>query len=190
MLHTTFALLRQADACTEGYRKAHKALHPRYGEGPIPLTAILESNGCADALWCLRAILPKEVGLRDRLARLLACDYAEHVAHLWVAPPGVTWQPADTITVARRYAWGLATKEELLAAWIAAWDAAWITAWDAARDTAWIAARDAARATVWTAAWAAAWTAAWDAARDAAETQWQANRFLAVLDALTLEARP
>ena len=77
----------------------------------------------------------------------------------------------NTCDVAERYANGQATKQELTAAWAAAWaaarDAAWADAWAAARD----AARDAARADAWDAAWAAArdaaWDAAWDAARDA-----------------------
>ena len=59
------------------------------------------------------------------------------------------------LDVAERFANGQASRDEL--------DAARIAAWDAARDAARIAARDAARD-----AWAAAWAAAWDAARDAA----------------------
>ena len=59
-----------------------------------------------------------------RTARLLAADCAEHVAHLWVAPEGVTWVLADTISVVRRYAEGDATREELDAAYSAAYSAA------------------------------------------------------------------
>lgn len=60
----------------------------------------------------------------SRELRLLAARYAEDVAPLWVAPRGVSWTPADTISVARRYALGQATEEELAAAWNAARDAA------------------------------------------------------------------
>jgi hypothetical protein len=60
------------------------------------------------------------------------------------------------IRVARLYAEGKATKDELAAAWDAAWAAARAAAWDAARDAAWDAARAAARASARDAAWAAA----------------------------------
>ncbi len=106
----------------------------------------------------------------DRTQRLFACDCAEHVAPLHMAELG-KWQPMDAISVARRYANGQATDEELDAAWAAAraardtCDAARAAA-RAARDT-WDAARDAARAAAW-------------AARDArdAETKWQLERLM------------
>ncbi|MBI4203214.1 MAG: hypothetical protein HY532_08910, partial [Chloroflexi bacterium] len=147
LLHTTFGLLRKHKADPDSYKQAHKALYPVYGNEPIPLTAILDSNGLPDALWCLQAVLPEEQELATRLGRLLACDYAEHVAHLWVAPRGVTWQPGDTIAVARRYAWGRATANELGAAEARAWAAA--AAWAAAEQRA--AAAWAARAAAWSA---------------------------------------
>ena len=113
----------------------------------------------------------------DRTARLFAADCAEHVAHLWKAPAGVTWKPADTIEVVRRFAHGEATQGELDAARGAARDAAWTAeevgeeaagaeAGAAAEEAAW-AARGAARDAVW-----ASWDAAGDAAM-AAERQWQ-----------------
>ena len=68
-------------------------------------------------------------------ARLLACDIAETVAHLG----GQVC--VDTIAVARRYAHGEATDEELAAARFAAWSAAGFaaesTACLAAESTAW-----------------------------------------------------
>ena len=109
----------------------------------------------------------------DRTTRLFAADCAEHVAHLWKAPAGVTWKPADTIDVVRRFANGEATRDELAAASDAAWaasDAAWVSsdaAW-AASDAAWDAASDAASDAAWAAARDAASDAAWDA-----ERQWQ-----------------
>ena len=130
-----------------------------------------------------------------RTARLLAADFAEHVAHLWVAPEGVTWVPADTISVARRYAEGDATDEELQAAWAAA-SAARDAARDAARSAtaaarsadsdASAAAKAAARSAVWAAASYAASDAAWDAALDV-ERDWQNTRLAEVLG---LESTP
>ena len=115
-----------------------------------------------------------------RTARLFAADCAEHVEHLYTLD--TPWQPAQTIEVARRYAEGLATQDELAAAGAAAWaaagDAAWAAAGDAARAAAWAAAGDAARA----AAWAAAGDTAW-AAAGAAEARWQTERLLWYLEA-------
>ena len=89
-------------------------------------------------------------------ARLFACDCAERALNRererGGEPDPRSW---ESITVARRFARGEATQEELAAAWDAAWTAAW----------------DAARAAAWTAAWAAARDAAW-----ATERQWQTER--------------
>ncbi len=181
MLHTTRRLLRQYDACEEGYITAIAAMKKRGNTGQddlIPLTFILESNGIEDALWALCAVPEDEEAERDKTARLLACDFAENVAHLWVAPEGITWKPADTISIARRFANGEATPKELDAAWAAAWAAAWDAAWDAARDAAWAAARAAARDAAWAAARAAARDAAWAAAWDA-QQELQAQQFIA-----------
>jgi len=110
-------------------------------------------------------------------ARLFAVDCAGRVVHLCDDP-----RPRHAIDVARRYAGGEATAEELDAARDAAWnaarDAARAAGRAAARDAAW-AARDAA----WNAAWNAAWDAAWDAARDArdAEQEYQSARLMEYL---------
>ena len=102
----------------------------------------------------------------ERTQRLFAADCAEAVVHLCGDDP----RPREAIAVARRFACGEATREDLAAAGAAAWaarDAAGAAAW-AAAWAAW-AARDAAGAAAW-AAWAArdaAGAAAW-AARDAA----------------------
>ncbi len=83
---TTFALLRQHDACMSGYRKLAKYLGGinRYGaDKSIPLTVVLKSNGLDDTLWCLRAL----VGPWDREARLFSTDCAKHVKrskYLWL----------------------------------------------------------------------------------------------------------
>ena len=65
-----------------------------------------------DAIWCAcRA-------MGDRQRRLFACDCAESVVHLATDP-----RVAECIAVARRYADGLATGEELRAARADAYDA-------------------------------------------------------------------
>jgi hypothetical protein len=117
-------------------------------------------------------------GWNERTARLFACDCAEHVLSLYEAKYPDDDRPRKAIEVARRYAEGTATREELAAARDAAREAAWAAA-GAARDAA-EAARDAAEA-AWEAAWAAEGAAAGAAAR-AAEQQWQVERLGKILE--------
>ena len=151
---------------------------------PEGVEAIAES----DKLVVRTARLERRVETwTERSARHLACDCAARVLHLTTDP-----RPADAIRIARRFAEGMATGEELAAAQDAAW-AAWAAAWDA-RAAAW-AAWAAARAAAGAAARAAAGTAARaaGAAAGAAERRWQADRLMQYLrgevdmDALTGE---
>lgn len=119
-----------------------------------------------------------------RTARLFACDCAEHVLPVFESQRPDDDRPRTAIEVARLFARGEATADELAAAgdaaadaagaaaWAAAaaaWAAAW-AAWDAAR-AAWATA-DAARAAAGDAAWNAAWNA---------ERRWQTERLMAYL---------
>ena len=153
ILHTTFALVRKAGACDLPNQVLAKALGGlrKYGaHTSIPLTRILELQGFDATLWCLRCVLPGEEAARDRLARLLVCVYAEHVAYLWVPPAGVTWRPEDAISVARRYALGQATDEELGKARKSAESAAWVReAGQSDAVTAAALAGEAAQNTTW-----------------------------------------
>jgi len=129
--------------------------------------------------------------LGDRERRLFACDCAERVIPIWEVAYPDDPRPRAAIAVARRYANGQATDDELAdaasAAWAAAGDAwaAWAAepaaapaaeaaAW-AAVDAAWDAAVDAA----WDAAWAA--DVAAEAAARASERAWQRARLAAYL---------
>jgi hypothetical protein len=173
---TRFRLLHDAGACKERYRFLAKALGgiKAYGrDTPITLLQILDINGFYDALWALWACPDS-----DTFARLLACDYAEHVLPIFETQYPDDDRPRKAIAVSRRHAHGEATDAELSAAWAAR--AAWYAAEAAARDAAEAAARDAARA-AWYAAEAAArdaaraaWNAAWADARDAARAAWHA----------------
>ena len=178
MIHTTFALCHKAGACSEGYRTLAKALGgvTNYGRNtPIPLATIIDTNSIQDALWALRCVLPDEEAIRDRIARLMACDCAGSVLAIYEAKyPGDT-RVRDCIAVVRRYALGQATESERSAAQSAAWSAR-SAAWSAAELAAW-SARSAARSAAWSAAESArlaaesaAWSAAWSAAELAAES--------------------
>jgi len=123
----------------------------------------------------------------DCSTRLFACLCAEQALPFFERVCPGDERPRKTIEVARRFANGTATREELDAAWDAAGDAAW-AAWAAAGDAAWAAgdAAWAAGAAAGDAAWAAAgaaWAAgaaAGDAARDAAR-EWQTEQLMKLL---------
>ena len=154
MFNVTLKSLREARACHEGYNKvvralqdrpftaddAHRETYIRFAhKEPIPIVDILKSNGLDDALWALRCVKG-----HDRDLRLYAVWCARQVEHLMKDQ-----RSRNALDVAERHANGLATDEELDAAWAAARDAAQEAARDAARDAArgaaWAAARGAAR---------------------------------------------
>ena len=112
----------------------------------------------------------------ERTARLFAADCAEHVLPLFERDYPHDGRAREAIRVARAYAEGHATVEELAAAGAAAWAAARAAAGDAARAAARAAAGAAAGAAAWDAAGDAAWEAAW-----AAERACQNARLLAYL---------
>jgi uncharacterized protein YjbJ (UPF0337 family) len=151
----TVELLRKWDACYPDER-----LRELVGDGLTPVQVCdLPDVSVSDKLW----VLLREDILSARTLRLLACTWAERVLPVFERERPGDVRPRDCLAVARRYAEGQATGEELAAARGAAW---------AARDAAWDAAagaRDAARGAAW-AARDAAWAArdAAGAARDAA----------------------
>jgi hypothetical protein len=87
-----------------------------------------ESIPFNDALW----VVCRDGILSDKTMRLFAVWCARSVEHLLTDE-----RSKNAINVAEKYANGLATDDNLRAAWDAAWDAA--------RDAAWAAAWDAQR---------------------------------------------
>ena len=205
MICTTLNRIREHGPCAAGWKKllAHLGKTTADDE-PLAYAEILKSNGIDDALWCLRAE-PQH----SREWRLFAVRCARRVQHLMTDPRSIA-----ALDVAERHAGGLATDDELAAAWAAAWAvaraaaraaawaaagaavdaagaAAWDAAWAAARAAAgdaawaaWVAARDAAGAAAGDAAGAAAGDAAGDAARDAAWVKMAAD-FLGMVSEVT-----
>ena len=112
--------------------------------------------------WVARKVrLVSETAWDERTARLFACDCAEHVLPIYEQDYPDDNCPRHAIEVARRYANGEATVQELTAAWDAARAAAQ-DAIGATRYAAWASAQDAIGATRY---------AAW-----AAERKWQAAK--------------
>ena len=111
----------------------------------------------------------------ERTARLFACDCNEHILNLFEERYPDDERPRQTIEVARRYANGDATKEEL----DAARNVARATARGAAavaEDVAWSAAATVAEGAGWAAVTAAATARTAAAAAEVTERKWQAKR--------------
>jgi len=157
--------IEQLEPCVSGYHLVRRDglvewLGPVISEAePYPEARWVEKDAHVRVFSRARAVLLLDAWT-ERTARLFAADCAERVVHL----TGPDQRCVESIRVARAYARGEATAEELRAASAAAWaarDAAW-AAWAArAARAEWAAARDAMDA-----AWAA--RAAWDDARAAA----------------------
>lgn len=171
MWTTTLNKISEHDPCLSGWRKLLAGLGKTTADDePLTIATILRINGLDDALWALQA-----VDEQDREIRNLACDYAEFVLPVWEAKYPDDQRPRQAIEVARRYADGMATTDELDVAGTAACDAAC----DASRDAAWATACDAALA----AALAAACDAARAAARAAGAATWDYARAAALASA-------
>ena len=147
-MKSTLNKIRKNNPCKESWLKLLEHLDKTEADDKdLHLSVILDLLGVQDTIWALRAVDGKEKEIR-----LFACDCAEHVLHIYEAKNPNDPTVRKCIEVARRYAAGEATSEEMTAAWDAA-DAA-------ARDA------DTARAAANAAAWAAARTADWDAERN------------------------
>jgi hypothetical protein len=107
-------------------------------------------------------------GWNEVTARLFACNCAAHVLHIFEKKYPEDKRPRECIEMARKFARGKATREELASARDAAQDAAGDAAQDAACDAAGYAEGYAAWYAARYAAWCAARYAAWCAARYAA----------------------
>jgi len=120
ILTTTFNLLRKADACKESYTKLRKALKGVKDTEPINLITILDVLNIEDALWALRATEQN----CDKVARLMASDFAQEALPTWKKYYPNDNRPADAIQAARDFANGLITKEQLNIARTASYAAA------------------------------------------------------------------
>jgi hypothetical protein len=104
----------------------------------------------------------------ERTARLFACDCAEHVLHLFEKQYPDDSRVRTAIEVARLYADGKATLDDLRAADSAAYSAAYSAADSAAYSAAYSAADSAADSAAYSAGYRAGYRAAYRAADSAA----------------------
>lgn len=105
---TTLQAIRDHGPCEDGWRKLVKHLGgvKRVNmDALLPLNTVLEINGLASTLWCLRALAPD---VRKRLTCLWLADVLDHAAE---DKPN-TWL-TDGARLLRDYQSGKATKEEL-----------------------------------------------------------------------------
>ena len=127
-MKTTLNAIRKHGPCADGWTKLLRHLGKTEADDePLSIVTVLDSNGLDDALWCLRAVTG-----HDREIRLYAVWCAGQVQNLMTDPRSLR-----ALDVAEAHAHGLATNEELDAAWAAA-EAAARDARDA-RDAAWAA---------------------------------------------------
>jgi hypothetical protein len=88
-----------------------------------------------DKICCGKVRLLRQMAWSDSIARLFAADCAEHVLHLYEEKYPDEKRPRRAIEMARKFARGEASNDELAAAWDAARAAAWAAAqkWQAKR---------------------------------------------------------
>ena len=136
MITITLQKIKTNSPCKDGWKAVKKSRGGKLADrdAEFPLADVLDSNGLADTLWCLRC-LPEH----DNLWRKYAVWCARQVEHLMADE-----RSKAALDVAWRHSEGLATDEELAAARDAAWNAARAAAWNAARAAAWDATWDAA----------------------------------------------
>lgn len=112
ILYTTLNELQKYSMHEYEYDKLLYHIGVNYpADKQINLLTILDCNGFGFALWALGFALPKTD--RKRISRLFACDCAESVLNLFEAKNPYDFRPRNAIEVARRYALGEATEDEL-----------------------------------------------------------------------------
>lgn len=146
-------------------------------DAPITFREIAEKINPNDLVWYFYEALPDH----DTLKRHFAIDCVERIIYLIDNK-----HSRNALTVARKYALGQATDNELRTARDMIRDFAWDTTTNTEDNAAW----NAIYATVWSTAWAAAKNASWyavkahptqDAKSD--EAKWQANRIIQLTEA-------
>ena len=153
MLTTTLNRIRAHEPCVQGWSKLLAYLgKTKADDEPLPYAIIVQSNGLDDALWCCRAAPHYEMEwwlfIRWCINRISPLMIDPNVAH--------------ALDVTGQYVSGVATREEIIAAWNVAQWVALDTASFIERSTGqcdvWSVAREASYAVTEGAAWNIAWS--------------------------------
>ena len=134
---TTLSAIRDCRPCESGWKKLLAHLGKKKADAePLNLLTILVSNGTQDMLWALQAV---EHPALEKIARLMAADFAEAVLPIFEKEYPKDNRPRKAIQAARDFANGKIGAAARAAAGAAAWAAraaAWAAAWAAAGDAA------------------------------------------------------
>jgi hypothetical protein len=184
-LYTTLRRLKEEKACVEGYARLRRSLPDLWGDDDqIDFLHILESNGLEDALWALKAGIPEQSADRNRIARLLAADFAEHALSGYEEFAPGDGRPRKAVEAARAFAAGKIDLAGMESAGAAAGDtalsASWSRPWPAVQAAVWAVFGDAPTA-VRNVASHAVLAAARVSTKDA-ERAWQAEAFRSYLE--------
>lgn len=122
MLYTTLRILRKNHACRSAYALLRASLpHHFEQDEPIPLIHGTSCNSFQDILWAFHVVHPDCESERNRIARLVGCEYAEAVLPILERyHPGNT-QFRKIIDTSRRFACNTASLKELFNAETVAW---------------------------------------------------------------------
>ncbi|NJN35895.1 MAG: hypothetical protein HC794_01170 [Nitrospiraceae bacterium] len=113
---TTLKAIRKHNPCRAGWSQLLEHLDKtKADDTPLALETVLDSNGLADALWCLRALGAEHHGW----IRHYVVDCAERVKHLVTDERSI-----KALRIARLYADGRASDEDLAVVCDAAVEAA------------------------------------------------------------------
>src|SRR5271157_2134327 len=113
---TTLNLLKKAGACASGYAKLLDGMGgPSFDhDKPINLLTILETNGLDDCLWALFCATEQNC---DKVARLMAADFAEAFLHIYEKDYPNDPRPRNAVNAARAFALGQIGDAARHAAW-------------------------------------------------------------------------
>lgn len=195
MLTTTFSLADKANACAMELAKYVRRLGgvKAYGEDtPIRLVDILDNSGLINALWSLRAVPVEQTEERDYVAMVFAGNCVAHVLHIYEELYPHDYRVRNSLLIARMHVEGVATREEVKAAWEAIWvfpaQTEGLMVLNAARAATWLRATGAGTAWVTDvaevavqAAWAAGGVSLEPLEALVAEQEWQMQQLRELL---------
>jgi hypothetical protein len=113
-LYTTLNLLEAAKV----FNKSQRAALPGVDgpDSPIDLFSILDAAGLENALFALKAVAPEQAAERDRLARLMAAEFAHRVLHIYEELVPGDGRMREAVDAAKAFAFGESDDARLLAA--------------------------------------------------------------------------